>query len=58
MLLNQTDVAADKELEKIIITIYSSTETDFGDYESGHEYRSGETTDTSSETEACLQLGI
>ena len=57
MLLNQTDVAADETLEKVIITIDSSTETDFGDYESDHEYSSGETSETSSETEAFLQLG-
>ena len=35
MLLNQTDVAIDEELVKIIITIDSSTETDIGDNESG-----------------------
>ena len=58
MLLNQNDVAVDEELEKVIITIYSSTETDIGDNESGYEYSSGETTETSSETEACLQLGL
>ena len=57
MLLNQTDVAVDEELEKVIITIDSSTETDFGDYESGYEYSSGETTETPSKAEACLQLG-
>ena len=44
MLLNQTDVAVDEELEKIIITIGSSNETDFGDYESSYEYYLGETT--------------
>ena len=33
MLLNQTDVAVHVELEKVIITIYSSTETDIGDNE-------------------------
>ena len=38
MLLNQTDVAVDEELEKVIITIYSCTETDIGDNESGYEY--------------------
>ena len=58
MLLNQTDVAVDEELEKVIITIYSSTETDIGDNEPGYEYSSGETTETSSETEACPQLGL
>ena len=58
MLLNQTDVAVDEEFEKVIITIYSSTETDIGDNESGYEYSSGETTETSSETEACLQFGL
>ena len=59
MLLNQTDVAVDEELEKVIITIYSSTETDIGDNELGYEYSSGgETAETSSETEACLQLGF
>ena len=52
MPLNQIDL----ELEMVIVTIDSSTETDFGDYESGHEYSSGETTDTSNKTEACLQL--
>ena len=36
MLLNKTDVAVDEELEKVFITIDSSTETDFGDYESGY----------------------
>ena len=50
MLLNQTDVAAVEELEKVIIIIYSSTETDIGDNESGYEYSSGEITETSSET--------
>ena len=58
MLLNQTDVAVDEELEKVIITIYSSTETHDGDNELGYEYSSGETTETSRETEACLQLGL
>ena len=48
MLRNQTDVAVDEELEKVIITIYSSTETDIGD----NVYSSGESTETSSETEA------
>ena len=38
MLLNQTDVAVDEELEKVIITIYSSTETDIRDNESGYGY--------------------
>ena len=57
MFLNQTDVAVDEELEKVIITIDSSTETDIGDYESDYEYSSGETSETSSEAEACLQLG-
>ena len=56
MLLNQTDLAVDEGLEKVIITIYSSTETDIGDHESGYEYPSGESTETSSETEASLQL--
>ena len=41
MLLNQTDVAEVEELEKVIINIYSSTETDIGD----NEYASGETTE-------------
>ena len=54
MLVNQTDWAVDEELEKVIIAIYSSTETDIWDNESGYEYSSGETTETSSETEACL----
>ena len=58
MLRNQTDVAVVEELEKVIITIYSSTETDIGDNVSGYEYSSGESTETSSETEACLQLGL
>ena len=58
MLLNQTDVVVDEELEKVIITIYNSTETDIGGNELGYEYSSGETTETSSETEACLQLGL
>ena len=57
MLRNQT-VAVHEELEKVIITIYSSTETDIGDNVSGYEYSSGESTETSSETEACLQLGL
>ena len=41
----QVDVAVDDELETVI-TIDSSTETDFGDYESGYmyEYSSIETT--------------
>ena len=58
MLLNQTDVVVDMELEKVIITIYSSIETDIRDNESDYEYSSGETTKTSSETEACLQLEL
>ena len=58
MLLNQTVVAVDEELEKVIITIDSSTETDFVDYESDNEYSSGGTTETSSETDAYLQLGL
>ena len=57
MLLNQTDVAVDEELEKVILTIGSSTEN-IGDNESGYEYSSGETTETSGETEACLQFGL
>ena len=48
----------DEELEKVVITIYSSTETDIEDNELGYAYSSGETTETSSETEACLQLGL
>ena len=52
MLVNQTDVAVDEELEKVIIAIDGSTETDFKDYESGYQYSSGETTETSSEAEA------
>ena len=51
-------MAVEEELEKAIITIYSSTETDIGDNKSGYEYSSGETTETSSEAEACLQLGL
>ena len=47
----QTDVAIDEELEKLIITLDSSMELDFGDYE--YSYR--ETTDTASEREAHLQ---
>ena len=58
MLLNQTDVALDEELEKVVITIYSSTETDIVDNDSGFEYSSGQTIETSSETEVCLQLGL
>ena len=54
MLLNYTDVAVDEELEKVIITIYSSTETDFGDYESDYEYSCGKISETSSDTEQCL----
>ena len=38
MLLNQTDVVVHEELEKVIISIYSSTETDIGVNESGYEY--------------------
>ena len=34
----------------INVIIYSSTETDIGDNESGYEYSSGEITETSSET--------
>ena len=45
MLLNQTVVAVDEELEKVIIAIDTSTETDFGGYESGYEYSSGESTE-------------
>ena len=56
MLLNQTDVVVDEGLVKVIIIIYSSTETDIGDHESGYEYSFAESTETSSETEACLQL--
>ena len=37
MLLNQTDVAVDEELEAIS-TIYNSTETDIGYNESSYEY--------------------
>ena len=55
MLPNQTDEAVDEELEKFIISIGSSTETDIGDNESGYEYSFGETTEISSETEECLQ---
>ena len=58
MLLNQTDVAADEELEKVIIIICSSIETDIGGNASGYDYSSGETTETSSETEAYLQLRL
>ena len=58
MLLNQSDVVVDEELEKVIIIIYSSTETDIGDNESGYEYSSGETTEISSEIEAYQQLGL
>ena len=54
MLLNQTDVAVDEELEKVIITSGSSTVTDFCDYESAFEYSSGGYTETSNETKACL----
>ena len=56
MLLNQTDVTVDEKLENVIITIDSSPETDIGDYESGFEYSSGETTETSRETEAVYSL--
>ena len=58
MFLNQTDVAVDKELENVFITIYSSTKTGIVDNELGYEYTSGETAETSSETEACLQLRL
>ena len=50
MLPYQTDVAVDEELEKLMITMDSCTETDFGDNEWGYEYSSAETTETSSET--------
>ena len=40
MLLNQTDVAVDEELEKVVRTIHSSIETDIGDNELGYEYSS------------------
>ena len=53
MHLNQTDMAVDEALEKVVITVYSSTETDMGYNESGYENPSGETTETSSEIEAC-----
>ena len=56
MLLHQNDVAVDEELE-VIITIDSSTETDFGDYASGYQYSFGESTESSMETEACLHIG-
>ena len=58
MLLHQTYVAVDEAFEKVFITIDSSTCTDLGNNESGYEYSYGETTETSSETEACLQLGL
>ena len=45
MLINQTDVAVDEELEKVIITIDSNTKTNFMDYKSGYKYSSGETTE-------------
>ena len=45
MPLNQTDVAVDEELEKVIIAIDNSTQTGLADYESGYEYFSGETTE-------------
>ena len=38
MLPNQTEVAVDEELESVILTMDSSTETDIGDYESDYEY--------------------
>ena len=57
MLLNQTDVAVDEELEKVIITVYSSTKTHRGK-RVVLRVLSGETTETSIETEACLQLGL
>ena len=47
MLLHQNDVVVDRVLEKVIITIDISTETDFRDYESGYENSSGETTEPS-----------
>ena len=49
----QTDEAVDEDLEKIIINLDSSLDTDVRE----SEYSSGEMTETSSETEACLQLG-
>ena len=57
MLLNQTDVAVDEELEKVIKTIYSSTQTS-GITNRATSTLRGETTETSSETEACLPLGL
>ena len=36
MRLHKNDVAVDEELENVIITIDSSTEADFGYYESGY----------------------
>ena len=36
MLLHKNDVAVDEELEKVIITIDSGTEADFGHYESSY----------------------
>lgn len=49
----QTDVVVDEELEETIINLDSSLDSGCGEY----EYLSGETTETSSETVACLQLG-
>ena len=49
----QTEVAVDEELEKIIINLNISLDTDGVE----SEYSSAETTEISSETEACLQLG-
>ena len=36
MLLHQNDVVVDEEMEKVVIAIDSSTETDFRDKESGY----------------------
>ena len=54
MLLNQTDVVVDEDLEKVIIPIDSSTE---GTMSRATSTFPEKTTETSSETEACLQLG-
>ena len=42
-------MAVHEELEKVIITIYSSNGTEIGDNESGYELSSGETTEISEE---------
>ena len=55
MLPHQTDKVVDEDLEKVIIAIDSSIEGTTSRATS--TLPGGETTETSSEAEACLQLG-